>query len=118
MSEACLALALIGAIASVAFGLVLLATRVVDELDRRRRAAWRAEQMQRNAPHCLPKLSSGQLRARDQASFSPVVRCFQCGDPVVLNLWGDGKACCRNCGVVTFLTPGQLREGDRTAVRG
>ncbi|TAA20553.1 hypothetical protein EA658_06230 [Pseudoxanthomonas winnipegensis] len=69
MSEACLALALIGAIASVAFGLVLLATRVIDEVDRRRRAAWRAEQMQRDAPHGLPKLSPGQLRAGDRTAF-------------------------------------------------
>ena len=61
--------ALVGACLSVAFGVVWLGSAIFDECERRRRAAWRADQVRRDAIRNLPKLTPGQLRAGDQASF-------------------------------------------------
>ena len=69
MSEVVLAIALVGACACVAFGVVRLGSAILSVRERRRSAAWRAEQLERDALRSLPKLTPGQLRAGDQAAY-------------------------------------------------
>ncbi|WJI17479.1 hypothetical protein MWN52_09655 [Pseudoxanthomonas winnipegensis] len=69
IADAIICCVLVGACMSVAFGVVWLGSAIFDECERRRRAAWRADQVRREAIRDLPKLTPGQLRAGDQASF-------------------------------------------------